>query len=84
MAQGIKRLDDGRHADGDGLFFFVRGNSQIWVYRFQLNGKRQDIQLSKYPTMLLKGARNDQLAAAQLRDRVLAQSRPKRRWLERP
>jgi integrase len=67
-AQGIKKLGSGRHLDTEGLSFLVRGKHPIWVYRFQLRGKRRDMQLGKYPAMSLKEARIARFAAAQLRD----------------
>lgn len=65
----LKNAADGRHFDGDGLYFFVRGNSRVWLYRFQLDGKRKDLRLGKYPDMGLKEARDARFEAARLKDR---------------
>ena len=36
----VLKLPDGFHADENGLYLYVRGNSRTWVYRGTLNGKR--------------------------------------------
>lgn len=90
-AQGIKKIGDGRHSDGEGLFFFVRGNSRSWVYRFQLNKRRRDMYLGKYPAMSLAEARLERSAAHALKERdidpIVARKEPVgdtlRDWLGR-
>ncbi|MCU9839164.1 integrase arm-type DNA-binding domain-containing protein [Ruegeria sp. WL0004] len=56
-AQTIKGLGDGTHQDGSGLFLKIRGKSKTWTYRYQLEGRRRDMVLGKYPDMSLKEAR---------------------------
>ena len=36
----VRRLPDGLHGFGDGLYLMVRGESRSWVLRVQLDGKR--------------------------------------------
>lgn len=36
----VRRLSDGLHGFGDGLYLMVRGESRSWVLRVQLDGKR--------------------------------------------
>ena len=36
----VLKLPDGFHADENGLYLYVRGNSRTWVYRGTVRGKR--------------------------------------------
>ena len=64
----IKHLEKaGRYQDGNGLIFIVNNKqSKSWVYRFQLDGKRRDMGLGKYPTISLSEARKLRDNAAKL------------------
>ncbi|WP_134679398.1 tyrosine-type recombinase/integrase [Paracoccus ravus] len=55
----IPRLKDGRHSDGNGLIFVVRGGSRLFVYRHTdpLTGKRREVSLGSYPDLTLTEAR---------------------------
>ena len=68
IVKQLQGLCDGRHMDGGGMFLHVRGESRVWVYRYQLNKRRRDMRLGKYPTMTLKDARNARSDAERLRD----------------
>ncbi len=57
---------DGRHGDGAGLYLWVRGGSKLWIYRFQLNGKRRDLSLGPYPLVTLAEAREAAYQARRL------------------
>ena len=67
-AKQLPTLGDGRHGDGHGLYFYVRGNSRTWIYRYQFNGKRRDMSLGRYPEMSLREARLARSAAQIERD----------------
>lgn len=61
----VKAAKPGRHADGRGLYLFVReGGSRAWVVRVQADGKRRDFGLGSASTISLAEARS---AAAELR-----------------
>ena len=53
----ISKLPDGFHADENGLYLFVRGNSRTWVYRGTVNGKRIKRGLGSAKTVSLTRAR---------------------------
>lgn len=41
----LSTLPNGRHPDGNGLYYVVRGGSRTWMLRFRFQGKRHDIGL---------------------------------------
>lgn len=48
----------GTYEDGDGLRLMVKPDGRkYWVLRFQLDGKRRDMSLGRFPGLSLKGAR---------------------------
>lgn len=49
----------GRHADGNGLFLFVRDSgTRSWVQRLVINGRRRDLGLGSYELVPLPVARD--------------------------
>ena len=58
-ARGVQALrTKGRHADGAGLYLFVRENgTRSWVLRATIGGKRCDLGLGRYPDISLSQAR---------------------------
>ncbi len=76
-----KRLGDGKHSDGRGLYFFVRGTSKTWSLRYtEPDGRRRERSLGVYPEVSLEMAR-------QLRDgtrhKKTARSHMLRSWVGR-
>ena len=71
----------GRHADGDGLYFWIREHvspktkarsvTRGWVLRVQKAGRRRDISLGSYPVVSLQRAREKALEVLQQIDRGL-------------
>ena len=61
----LKKLGDGKHSDGGGLYFFVRGSSQIWTFRYvdPVTKKRRERSLGTYPATTLADARRARDAA---------------------
>ncbi|WP_251569475.1 tyrosine-type recombinase/integrase [Parasutterella muris] len=53
----ISKLPDGFHADENGLYLFVRGNSRTWVYRVTVYGKRIKRGLGSAKTISLAQTR---------------------------
>lgn len=48
----------GRHADGNGLYLYVRpGGSRSWIQRLTIRGRRRDLGLGPYPLVTLAQAR---------------------------
>ena len=53
-----RRARPGRHADGNGLYLFVRPNgSRSWIQRIVIGGRRRDLGLGPYPLVSLADAR---------------------------
>lgn len=49
---------NGRHLVEDCLYLHVRGpESRTWLFRYQIDGKRRDMSLGKYPEITLKQAK---------------------------
>lgn len=57
----VLKLPDGFHADENGLYLYVRGNSRTWVYRGTLNGKRVKRGLGSAKLISLAQARQKAL-----------------------
>lgn len=63
----IEALPEGFHSTGDtGLYIRVRGDSRVFIYKFQLAGKRREMGLGKYPEVSLSAARDKALEARAL------------------
>lgn len=52
------RLGDGKHADGGGLYLWVRGNSRHWQARFTQDGRGYDFRVGDAADMPLEDARH--------------------------
>jgi integrase len=57
----IAASPDGRHADGNNLYLYVRGGSRLWVLRYTFAENRREMQLGRYPELDIVGARMDAL-----------------------
>jgi integrase len=55
----VGKLGDGKHGDGGGLYFFVRGDSKIWTFRYvdPATAKRAEMSFGSYPALSLADAR---------------------------
>lgn len=56
-ASDVKKLGDGRHSDGRGLYLFVKGDARSWVFRFRQNGKLSDVGLGSAYAITITQAR---------------------------
>ena len=57
----IAASPDGRHADGNNLYLYIRGGSRLWVLRYTFAESRREMQLGRYPELDIVGARLDAL-----------------------
>ena len=82
-AVAVKALSKpGMHGDGRGLYLRVaKGGSKGWILRITVDGRRRDIGLGGFPTVLLAKARQlaeaHRLAVAEGRDPVAEKRREK-------
>ena len=73
-ALSVTRLGAGRHADGDGLYLFVKPTgSRSWVLRVQVDKRRRDVGLGSVAKFNLAEAREE---AAKLRKHALNRRDP--------
>ena len=55
----LRTFAPGRHADGNGLYLYVRANGKgQWVQRITIHGRRRDLGLGPYPLVSLADARD--------------------------
>ena len=54
----IKKLNDGMHADGNGLYLKVRGGSRLWVFRYRWNYRRHELSIGTMDNITLVDARS--------------------------
>ena len=59
-ATRVKNLKDaGRYGDGAGLYLSIsKAGTRSWVQRIQVNGRRRDLGLGRYPDVTLAAARD--------------------------
>ena len=54
----MRQLGPGRHADGEGLYLFVReSGARQWMQRIVIQGRRRDLGLGAFPRVTLAEAR---------------------------
>ena len=56
-AAHLRRLSDGMHADGGGLYLRVRDSQRAWLLRYQLKGKAREMGLGTLSDVNLATAR---------------------------
>ena len=64
-AKAVASLKDGKHRDGQGLQFEVKGGSRRWTFSYMFEGRQRELAIGKYPAMSLADARAKR---AELRD----------------
>ncbi|HET7883394.1 MAG TPA: integrase arm-type DNA-binding domain-containing protein [Acetobacteraceae bacterium] len=64
-AKAVANLKSGKHRDGEGLQFEVKGGSRRWTFSFTFEGRQRELAIGKYPAMSLAEARAKR---AELRD----------------
>lgn len=53
----LRKLGDGKHLDGNGLYLVVNGNSRRWVLRFRFKLQRHELGLGSLRDVTLQQAR---------------------------
>src|SRR4029077_203039 len=64
-AKAVASLKEGKHRDGQGLQFEVKGGSRRWTFSYMFQGRQRELAIGKYPGMSLADARAKR---AELRD----------------
>jgi integrase len=70
-AKAVASLKDGKHRDGQGLQFEVKGGSRRWTFSYMLEGRQREIAIGKYPAMSLADARARRAQLREAKDRGL-------------
>src|ERR1700758_5260913 len=56
-AKAVASLKSGKHRDGEGLQFEVKGGSRRWTFSYMFEGRQHELAIGKYPAMALAEAR---------------------------
>jgi len=52
--------EDGKYADGGGLYLYIRGSAKSWVFRYRMPGRKErNMGLGSFPDIKLKEARDE-------------------------
>ena len=70
-AKAVASLKSGKHRDGEGLQFEVKGGSRRWTFSYMLEGRQREIAIGKYPAMSLADARARRAQLREAKDRGL-------------
>jgi integrase len=70
-AKAVVHLKGGKHRDGEGLQFEVKGGSRRWTFSFMWEGRQRELALGKYPAMSLAEARARRAELREAKDRGL-------------
>lgn len=75
VAKHLPAMPNGRYCDGGSLYFYVRGTSRAWLFRYRdrITGKLRDMGLGRYPDVSLAVAR---VKASEQRGLLLAGESP--------
>lgn len=64
-ARRVEAAPPGKHIDGEGLHLVVKGDARSWVLRYQINGRRREMGLGRWPDVSLEKARRKALERRQ-------------------
>ncbi len=70
-AKTVASLKSGKHRDGEGLQFEVKGGSRRWTFSYMWGGRQRELAIGKYPAMSLAEARAKRAALREAKDRGL-------------
>src|ERR1700742_755968 len=48
-AKAVASLKSGKHRDGEGLQFEVKGGSRRWTFNYMFEGRQRELAIGKYP-----------------------------------
>jgi integrase len=68
-AKTVANLKDGKHRDGQGLQFEVKGGSRRWTFSYMFEGRQREIAIGRYPAMSLADARAKRTELREAKDR---------------
>src|SRR3954447_3494123 len=68
-AKAVASLKDGKHRDGQGLQFEVKGGSRRWTFTYMFEGRQRELAIGKYPAMSLAEARAKRAELREPKDR---------------
>jgi integrase len=70
-AKAVASLKSGKHRDGEGLQFEVKGGSRRWTFSYMVEGRQRELAIGKYPAMSLAEARAKRAELRDAKDRGL-------------
>jgi integrase len=70
-AKAVAGLKSGKHRDGEGLQFEVKGGSRRWTFNYMFEGRQRELAIGKYPAMSLAEARAKRAELRDAKDRGL-------------
>jgi integrase len=70
-AKAVASLRQGKHRDGQGLQFEVKGGSRRWTFSYMFEGRQREIAIGKYPALSLADARARRAELREAKDRGL-------------
>src|SRR5277367_2341978 len=70
-AKAVASLKEGKHRDGQGLQFEVKGGSRRWTFSYMWDGRQRELAIGKYPAMSLADARAKRAELREAKDRGL-------------
>jgi integrase len=68
-AKAVAGLKSGKHRDGEGLQFEVKGGSRRWTFTYMFEGRQRELAIGKYPAMTLAEARAKRAELREAKDR---------------
>jgi Arm DNA-binding domain len=70
-AKAVANMKDGKHRDGQGLQFEVKGGSRRWTFSYMFEGRQREVAIGKYPAMSLADARAKRAELREAKDQGL-------------
>jgi integrase len=68
-AKAVSGFKSGKHRDGEGLQFEVKGGSRRWTFTYMFDGRQRELAIGKYPAMSLADARAKRAELREAKDR---------------
>jgi Arm domain-containing DNA-binding protein len=68
-AKAVASFKNGKHRDGEGLQFEVKGGSRRWTFSYMFEGRQRELAIGKYPALSLAEARAKRAELREAKDR---------------